>query len=234
MATTIFLAGASGAIGRRLGPLLVAAGHRVHGTTRSPARASTLETLSVTPVVLDVYDAEATRRALAAVRPEVVIHQLTDLPAGMRTDDMAAALARNTRLREIGTANLVAGAIAAGTVRRLIAQSLAFAYAPGPLPHAEADPIDPAAHGVISLESQVGAAPFAGVVLRYGRLWGPGTGFDAPADACPVHVDAAARAAQIAVTQGSGTYNIAEDTGEVSTERARTDLGWDPSWRLRD
>lgn len=231
MTLTIFLAGATGAIGIPLCRLLVAAGHRVHGTTRSHEKSAALEALGVEPVLLDVYDADALKAAVTAARPDVVIHQLTDLPAGMETDDMAAALARNTRLREIGTANLVAAARAVGS-RRLIAQSLAFVYAPGPQPHAEADPIDEEARGVLSLESQVMAGPFDGVVLRYGRIWGPGTGFDAPNEACPVHVEAAAQAALLALDRGAGIYNIAEETGEVATERARTELGWSPDFRL--
>ena len=231
MSLTILLAGATGAIGLPLSRLLVAAGHRVHGTTRTSAKAASLEALGVHPVVVDVYDAQALTAAVTPIRPEVVIHQLTDLPAGMQTEDMAAALARNTRLRETGTAHLVAAARAAGS-RRMIAQSLAFAYAPGPLPHPESDPIDPAMRGVLSLEGQVMAGPFEGVVLRYGRIWGPGTGFDAPNESCPVHVEAAAQAALLAVERGSGAYNVAEERGEVTTERARRELGWEPGFRL--
>ena len=231
MTVTIFLAGASGAIGRRLSPLLVAAGYRVVGTTRDAAKAPGLAEAGVEPVVLDVYDANALRNAVVTARPEIVMHQLTDLPAGFRTDDLPAALARNARLREIGTANLVAAARAAGS-RRVIAQSIAFVYAPGPLPHLESDPIDPAQSGVISLETQVAGGPFEGVVLRYGRLWGPGTGFDAAQPSCHVHVDAAARAALLAAERGRGVYNVAEDDGEVSTERARRELRWEPGFRL--
>lgn len=227
----IFLAGASGAIGRPLARLLVGAGHRVVGTTRSAAKAASLEALGIAATVVDVYDATALREAVVAAAPEIVIHQLTDLPAGMVTDDMAAALDRNTRLREIGTANLLAAARAAGT-RRLIAQSLAFVYAPGPLPHAETDLIDSAARGVLSLESQIMAGPFEPVILRYGRIWGPGTGFEAPNESCPVHVEAAAYAAALAVDRGSGAYNIAEETGEVSSDRAERELGWEPGFRL--
>lgn len=235
MAATIFLAGAAGAIGRLLASLLVEEGHRVVGTTRSAAKAGGLRALGIEPVIVDAYDRDAIRRALVEAAPEIVIHQLTDLPAGMQTDDMAAALARNTTLRVEGTANLVAGAIAAGTVQRMIAQSLAFAYAPGPLPHREDAPITPQALGVLSLEKQVMTAPFEGIVLRYGRLWGPGTGFDAAQDApSPVHVEAAAQAALLAVTHGGpGPYNVAEETGEVSSERARKELGWNPDFRLR-
>ncbi|TDR88012.1 NAD-dependent epimerase/dehydratase family protein [Enterovirga rhinocerotis] len=233
MASTVFLAGASGAVGSRLIPFLTAAGYRVHGTTRERTKADRLRALGAEPVIVDVYDAPALREAVATARPDIVVHQLTDLPAGMKTDDMAAALARNSRLREIGTANLVEAARLAGA-RRLVAQSIAFVYAPGPLPHDEADPIDPGQRGVLSLESQVLDGPIDGVVLRFGRLFGPGTGFDAPNPSSPVHVDAAAHAALLAIAKGSGAYNIAEETGEVSAARARRDLGWKADVRLRD
>ena len=97
---------------------------------------------------------------------------------------MAEALVRNARLREVGTRNLVAAAVAAGA-KRMVAQSLAFVYAPGPMPYREDAPLcldDPVfgetARAVASLEQQVLAAPLTGIVLRYGKLYGPGTGFD--------------------------------------------------------
>jgi len=86
--------------------------------------------------------------------------------------------------------------------------------------------------GVISLESQVMIAPIEGLVLRYGRFYGPGTGFDAPGGPPPVHVDAAARAAALAVTRGApGIYNVAEDNGAVATDKAKRELGWSADWR---
>jgi hypothetical protein len=88
------------------------------------------------------------------------------------------------------------------------------------------------ARGVASLERQVLEAPLIGIVLRYGRLYGPGTGFDAPAGAAPLHVDAAAKAAALAVGQGtSGIYNVAEDDGAVTSDRAKRELGWSADWR---
>jgi nucleoside-diphosphate-sugar epimerase len=230
--SVILVAGATGAIGARLCSLLVADGHTVVGTTRSPEKAARLQTQGVEPAIVEAYDLAALTSLLMRVEPTTVIHQLTDLPAGMRTDDMASALARNTRMREIGTRHLVEAATRAGS-RRMVAQSLAFAYAGGQTPHIETDPIDPAATGVLSLERQVLAAPFESVILRYGRLWGPGTGFDAPqAAGCPLHVDSAARAAALAVTRGRGIYNIAYESGEVSTTRAKAELGWHPDFRL--
>lgn len=239
MADCVFLAGASGAIGRRLAPLLIADGWRVVGTTRSPGKTELLRALGVEPVVVDVFDAEALSAAVAAARPSVVVHQLTDLPPALDPARMGDALGRNARLRNEGTRNLVAAALAAGA-RRLVAQSLAFAYAPGPEPHAEDDPLNVAdqgaagvtARGVASLEQQVLGAGIAGLVLRYGRLYGPGTGFETNDKPAPLHVDAAARAAQLAVSKGApGVYNIAEDDGAVSSERAKRELGWSADWR---
>ncbi len=240
MKKSIFLAGASGAIGRRLAPLLVADGWRVVGSTRSADKAGLLRELGVEPVVVDVFDAPALRAVVADARPEVVIHQLTDLPHALEASEMAAALVRNARLREEGTRNLVAAAVAAGA-RRLIAQSISFVYAEGPLPHREEDPLLPDGHpaygetarAVRSLERQVVEAPPDGVVLRYGLLYGPGTGFDAPIAPGSVHVDAAARAAVLAVTRGDrGIYNVAEPDVSVSSDKATRALGWDSSWRV--
>jgi nucleoside-diphosphate-sugar epimerase len=239
MTGTIFLAGATGAIGRRLAPFLVADGWRVVGTTRFEDKLEGLRALGVEPVAVDVFDAAALKAAVVAAAPQVVIHQLTDLPPGLDPLLMADARSRNARIRDEGTRNLIAAAVAAGA-RRFIAQSIAFVYAEGPLPHREDDPlVTPAegpagasAHGVISLESQVMAAPLEGVVLRYGRLYGPGTGFDAPSGPGPVHVDAAARAAALAASRGApGVYNVAEDDGTVVSDMARRELGWSADWR---
>ena len=142
----IFLAGASGAIGRRLTPLLHSAGHYVCGSTRSKANADALRSLGADPVVVDVFDASALSRAVASARPDVVIHQLTDLPKDLNPLEMGAAIVRTARIRSEGTRNLVRAAIAAGA-RRLVAQSIAWAYAPGAEPHAETDPLDTGAEG---------------------------------------------------------------------------------------
>ncbi len=237
----IFVAGASGAIGRRLTLFLLIAGHQVTGTTRSVEKAAQLKTRGVEPVVVDVFDAGAVRDAVAGARPDVVVHQLTDLPQVIDPARLGDALARNARLRIEGTANLVAAARAAGA-RRLIAQSIAFAYATGPEPHAETDALASgeghqtaaiSVRGVRALEEAVINAPgIDSVILRYGRLYGPGT-WNTPNAKAPLHVDAAARAALLAVTCGApGTYNIAEDDGAVSIEKARKALGFDPAFRL--
>ncbi len=236
----IFLAGASGAIGRRLAPLLVADGWRVIGTTRSADKAPLLRAMGVEPVVVDVFDAAALRGIVADARPEVVIHQLTDLPYALEASKMGDALARNARLRDEGTRNLVAAAVRAGA-RRLIAQSIGFIYAEGRTPHREQDPLLPETDpvyggtvtGVLSLERQVLEAPLEGVVLRYGLFYGPGTGFDAPVAPGPVHVDAAAKAAQLAITRAQpGVYNVAEPDGAVDVELATRVLGWDAGFRI--
>jgi nucleoside-diphosphate-sugar epimerase len=135
----IFLAGATGAVGRRLVPLLIGGGHDVTGTTRSAEAARKLEAAGVHPAIVDVYDAEALQRAAVAARPEAVIHQLTDLPQAFDEKELAASYPRNARIRTEGTRNLIAAAKAAGA-RRFIVQSIAFAYAPGPEPHVEDDP----------------------------------------------------------------------------------------------
>ena len=237
----VFLAGAAGAIGRRLVPLLLEAGHSVIGTTRYGEKAAELKARGITAVVVDVYDAAATREAVMRARPDVVIHQLTDLPKEL-DPNRPAAFGGNTRLRVEGTPNLVAAALAAG-VRRLIAQSIAFAYAPGREPHAETDPLNSAegdtpaavtARGVRSLEAAVlDAQGLEGIVLRYGRLWGPGTWNAAPNGRGALHVDAAAHAALLALTRGKpGVYNIAEPDGALATERAQRELGFNPAFRL--
>lgn len=242
MATRVLLAGASGVVGRRLLPLLRNAGHEVFGTTRSPANAERLRALGAKPLVVDVFDAAALARAVAGARPEVVIHQLTDLPDRLDPEKMAEAIPRNARIRDEGTRNLVAAARAAGA-RRLIAQSIAWLYAPGPEPHGEDDPLQApegaravTVAGVLALERQVlEASPLTGIVLRYGQFYGPDTGTDAPAGASPLHVDAAAYAALLAVERGAaGVYNVAEPNAYASTEKARRELGWRDDFRLPD
>ena len=234
----ILLAGATGVIGRPLLTLLARAGHTVTGTTRSAARAPILSAAGATPAVVDVFDAAALREVARAARPEVVIHQLTDLPEEPDPGKIAASLAANARVRVEGTPNLIAAAKAAGA-RRMIAQSIAFTYAPGPEPRAETDPLLPAtssvsAKGVHALEDAVTGTPgLDGIVLRYGRLYGPGTWTPVAQGRGPLHVDAAAHAALLALTRGSpGIYNIAEDDGALTISKAREQLGFDPSFRL--
>jgi nucleoside-diphosphate-sugar epimerase len=238
----IFLAGATGVIGRRLISLLHAAGHAVTGSTRSADKARQLRAAGIEPVVVDVFDGDALRSAVVHARPDVVIHQLTDLPQVLDPARPPEVMMRNSRLRIEGTANLVAATLAAGA-RRLIVQSIAFAYADGPEPHAESDPLASAqgdgpsaitARGVRALEEMTLNTPgIDGIVLRYGRLYGPGTWFDTVQGRGPLHVDAAAQAALLAVTRGNpGIYNIAEDDGALTVGKARKELGFDPTFRL--
>src|SRR5690348_18149919 len=133
MGHRIFLAGASGVIGQRLVPLLIEAGHHVTGMGRSVQSGDALRALDAEYRAVDVFDADALRKAMVTTRPEIVIHQLTDLPSSLDPALMQAAISRNARIRDEGTRNLVAGAIAAGA-RRIIAQSIAWAYAPGTPP----------------------------------------------------------------------------------------------------
>jgi nucleoside-diphosphate-sugar epimerase len=234
----IFVAGASGAIGRRLMPLLLKAGHDVTGMTRISTVARELEAAGVRPAVVDVFDAAALKCTVTDARPEIVIHQLTDLPRVLDEAQLAAAYPRNARIRTEGTRNLVAAAQAA-SARRFIVQSVAFAYAPGPEPHAETDPLNVAdgprvitVRAAADMEQQVLASGMEVVVLRYGLLYGPGTWTDGPSRKPALHVDAAAQAALLAVAYGSGIFNIADDDGAVSIEKARKELGFDSSFRL--
>jgi nucleoside-diphosphate-sugar epimerase len=195
--------------------------------------------LGIDAIVADVFDSARLREVMVDFQPGIVIHQLTDLPYALESSKMADALIRNARLRDEGTRNLVGAAVLAGA-RQLIAQSISFIYADGSLPHKEEDPLLADTHptyggtviGVKSLEHQVLSAALEGIVLRYGLLYGPGTGFDAPIAPGSVHVSAAAKAAALAMTYGKpGVYNIAENDGSVTTEKATQILGWDANWR---
>lgn len=241
---TVFIAGASGAIGKQLSRILVGDGRTVFGTTRDAGKAGMLQEIGVIPVIVDVFDAERLVGVVKDAQPEIVIHQLTDLPYGLDPEQMADALVRNAKLREIGTRNLVTAACAAGATR-MIAQSIAFVYEPGPTPFSEESPLlnfedpvyGPTAKAVASLEQQVLDASFEGLVLRYGLIYGPGTGLDKPLTefAAPVHVDAAAHAARVAIEKGSrGIYNIAEQDERVTSKKAEEILGWSADFRLAE
>jgi 2-alkyl-3-oxoalkanoate reductase len=182
----VFVAGASGAIGRPLVRQLLAAGHEVTGMTRRREKAEEIRAEGGEAVVCDVFDSEALRAAVVAAKPEAVIHILTALPA--RLDPRGKALRATNRIRIEGTRNLLAAARTAGA-RRVVAESIAFAYlAEGamvkgeeaPLAAVASDDPDPAAPdpavAVASLEDQVlAAAGIEGIVLRYGMFYGPGT-----------------------------------------------------------
>ncbi|XVU27803.1 NAD-dependent epimerase/dehydratase family protein [Actinoplanes sp. CA-054009] len=183
----IFLAGASGAIGRHVVTLLVARGHDVAGTTRSAAKADGLRALGAEPVIVDALDPESVAEAVAKADPEVVVHQMTALsgPADFRhAKRMAAA---TDRLRTVGTDHLLAAARAVGA-RKVVAQSNAMwmERAGGPVadesgriepnPPAGAEESVAALRHVESAVTDIGWAE--GVVLRYGGFYGPGTGVE--------------------------------------------------------
>jgi nucleoside-diphosphate-sugar epimerase len=200
-----------------------------------------LRDVGVEPVVVDVFDAAGLARAVSAARPDIVVHQLTDLPPGLDPSQMAEGTRRNARIRSEGTQNLVSAALTSAA-RRLVTQSIAWMYAPGPEPHDEDDPLDIRARGaraitvagVATLERlTVSSPPVEGVVLRYGHLYGPHTGADVAGEMPSLHVDAAASAALLAIEKARpGIYNIAEPNGYLSIEKARRELGFDPSFRI--
>jgi nucleoside-diphosphate-sugar epimerase len=191
----VFLAGASGAIGRQLVPLLVAAGHEVAGTTRSESKVEMLRELGAEPVVVDVYDAERMREAVVAFAPELVMHQLTDLPSDPA--QISAKAADNARVRTEGTCNLIAAAQAAGAPR-LLAQSIAWR-----LPGGAHDSVEE--HERMVLHA-------GGVVLRYGRFYGPGTYHEEGRPEPPfVHVAEAAKRTVDLLEAPSGVVEVVED-----------------------
>ena len=192
----IFIAGASGVIGIRLIPLLIADGRVVAGLTRSPHKAGLLAGLGAQPVVCDVFDADALTQALIAFGPEVVFHQLTDLPD--KLGDLAASRDRNDRMRTEGTGNLLAAAAAAGA-GRVIAQSISWE-----LPSADRRAVA-AAHERAVLRA-------GGVVVRYGQLYGPGTYYPStPPEPPRIHVDDAARQTLPALRVPPGVTIVADD-----------------------
>lgn len=237
----IFVAGAGGVIGRRLVPLLREAGHSVVGTTRSTDRAEALQLLGAEPAIVDVFDADALAQAVKVAAPDVIIHQLTDLPAAPGTPGFEESRSRNSRLRIEGTANLMKAAKAAG-VTRVVAQSVAFSYAPAAGRRIESDMLAAApdgepystVRGVTALENAVTGTPgIDGIVLRYGYLYGPGTWNETAPQGPAIHVDAAAHAALLAISRGQpGIYNIAEDGPAVSSDKAKRELGFESGFRV--
>jgi nucleoside-diphosphate-sugar epimerase len=192
----IFIAGATGVLGIRLVPLLVADGHVVAGMTRSPGKADLLRGLGAEPVVCDVFDLDAFTKALAWFGPEVVLHQLTDLPD--KADDLAQFSDRTDRMRGEGTRNVLAAA-ATARADRVIAQSIAWEL---PSEHRRAVT---AAHERAVLQA-------GGVVIRYGQLYGPATFYpDAPPEPPRIHVDDAARQTLPALGVPPGVTIVADD-----------------------
>jgi 2-alkyl-3-oxoalkanoate reductase len=236
----VFVAGATGAIGRQLVPLLVADGHEVVAMVRSAGKVAALHAMGAQAIVADALDVEAVRAAVGRAEPEVVVHQLTAIPARVDPRRFAEEFSATNRLRWVGTHNLVAAAAAAGA-RRVVAQSIAQAYKPvGGWIKTEQDPLYDGAppvfrdifDAIIELEATVlGADGIEGVALRYGNFYGPGTRFAAdgsdaalvrqqrfpiagggPAYWSFIHVHDAATATVQALDHGDpGIYNIVDD-----------------------
>jgi 2-alkyl-3-oxoalkanoate reductase len=234
----ILLAGATGAIGAPLLRLLVAGGHEVTGMTRSPEKAATVRAAGAEAVLADALDSAAVERAVTAARPQAIVNQLTAIPPRLDPRRILRDFALTDRLRTEGTHNLIAAAEAIGGAR-ILAQSIAFAYAPGPSGtiHDETDPLtmDPpvqfkrSAAAIAELERTVLAAE--GAVLRYGYFYGPGTAIsrdgsiakDVARRRLPIvgggggvwsfiHIEDAAAATVAALdSPASATYNIVDE-----------------------
>jgi nucleoside-diphosphate-sugar epimerase len=235
----VFVAGATGAIGRHLVPRLVAAGHEVHGMTRSESNQGVLRELGAVPVVANALDPDQVAEAVGAAKPEVIVHQLTAL-AGKGMRDLKRRIAMTNRLRTEGTDHLLSAGEAVG-VRRFVAQSNYAAYARtgGPV-KSEEDPLDPSPpdklrEGVAALrhleEAVLDARWTEGIVLRYGGFYGPGTNMAPGGDMYEmirkrrfplisdgggiwsfIHIADAADATMAAVERGvRGVYNIVDD-----------------------
>jgi nucleoside-diphosphate-sugar epimerase len=237
----IFLAGASGVLGRPCIRILTARKHRVFAMTRKPAASRDLWTAGALPILVDAFEAEPVRRAMEVIRPDVVISQLTDLALLHEPGKLSEALRHNADLRKVGTANLVAASVAAG-VGHFVTQSIAWVYKAGDEPHGEDSPLDLQASGdlavtvdgVATMENIALRTPgLTGCVLRYGFIYGPHAGRDTAVDSpLPVHVEAAAWAAVLAAEQrATGIFNVAEPNQHVRTDRIRRVLDWNETLR---
>jgi nucleoside-diphosphate-sugar epimerase len=237
----VLVAGANGAIGRRLIPKLVQAGHTVAGMTRTAGKAGLVRAMGADPVIVDALDAAAVMAAIRGLSPDVIVHELTAIPARLNIRNYDREFELTNRLRSEGTNNLIAGALEAG-VRRFIAQSFApLVYARQGSPvKTEDDPMDSDSPSALRqtlktiqhLESATLAIRgIAGIVLRYGAFYGPGTSFgeggfgleDLRRRKIPIvgngagvwsfiHIDDAAEATLAALERGDpGIYNIVDD-----------------------
>jgi 2-alkyl-3-oxoalkanoate reductase len=194
----IFVAGATGVLGRALVPQLAARGHEVVGMTRSASKQDLVRSLGARPIVADALDPDAVAEAVASAEPEVIVHQLTALSGkmsmrDMRHPDRSFAATMTNRLRTEGTDHLLAAGRAVGA-RRFVAQSIAafrFARTGAPV-QTEADPLDPdppaalraAQAAILYLERAVTRIEWGeGLALRYGSFYGPGTGISLALDA---------------------------------------------------
>ena len=237
----VLVAGATGAIGKQLVPRLVAAGHEVHGMTRSESKQAMLYELGAVPAVADALDPDQVAEAVGRARPDVIVHQLTAIPVSLDLRHFDRDFALTNRLRTEGTDYLLSAGQAVG-VRRFVAQSNgAFVYARtgGPV-KGEEDPLDPSPAremrtllaAIRHLEQAVlGAGWTEGIVLRYGGFYGPGTSMAPGAEQFElirrrkfplvgdgggvwsfIHIADAADATVAAVSRGSrGVYNVVDD-----------------------
>ena len=235
----VFLAGASGVVGPPLIARLAADRHEVAAMTRSAEKAGRLTELGAEPVVADAFDREGLTAAMAEARPDAVINHLTDLTGAFGSTGPGKACAGTDLVRVVGGPTVAAGARAAGA-RRLVAQSVAFFYAPGepavvseddPLYVEAPSPIDRSVHALAALERSVmEAAGVEGVVLRFGFWYGPGTGYapggaiaemmekrrypvvgDGEAVSSFVHIDDVVEATLAALGAPPGVYNVTDD-----------------------
>jgi nucleoside-diphosphate-sugar epimerase len=226
----VFVAGASGAIGRSLVPQLLAAGHDVTGMTRREEAATQIRGAGAAAVVCDVFDAKALEAALREASPEVVVHALTALPPRIDYRSKDDPLAATNRVRTEGTANLIAAAKAAGA-QRLVVESVAFFYAPegdwvkgeeAPLFLDVPAPFGNAVKALTELERQVSAIEgIEALILRYGWLYGPGTYFDRDGSQTE---DVRKRRAPL-VGKGTGTFSFLQVEDAASATVAAVELG---------
>ncbi|BBX03795.1 epimerase [Mycolicibacterium moriokaense] len=195
MTERIFLAGATGVIGSRLVPLLVSAGHSVGAMTRTPHKAKWLSSIGAEPIICDVFNRAGLADAVKSFSPDVVLHELTDLPDAF--EDIPTAQLLNARIREEGTRNLI-DAMNGLSHARIIAQSIAWTTDPGP----GADAVSYLEQAVLGMN---------GVVLRYGAFYGPGTYYEGELPSAPrVHIDTAAARTVEALDAPSGILTVVD------------------------
>jgi nucleoside-diphosphate-sugar epimerase len=237
----IFVAGATGAIGKRLVSLLISQGHHVVAGTRTPDKAEALHAQGAEPVVMDGLNKDAVIKAVISSRPDAIVHQMTALASMRSLKNFDREFALTNRLRTEGTEYLIAAAQAVGT-RKLVVQS--FTGWPnqraGGRIKTEDDPFDSdppknmaqTLAAIRKLENLTVSTPgITGTVLRYGSFYGPGTSISADGEIVKlvrkrqfpilgngagvwsfIHVDDAASAAQLAVqSETGGVFNIVDD-----------------------
>jgi nucleoside-diphosphate-sugar epimerase len=244
----VFVAGATGAIGRQLVPMLAGNGHEVVAMTRTPEKAGPLRAIGAEPVVADALDREAVVDAIVRAEPEAVVHQATALTGVFNLKHFSRTFEQTNRLRTLGTDNLVAAARAAGA-RRFVAQGFAgWPYASdGQALRTEEDPFEPSppeemrstVNALRHLEAAVlGAEDLEGIVLRYGGFYGPGTSMgdggtmveavrkrqlpivgDGAGESSLIHIADAAAGTVVALERGApGVYNVVDDDPAPASE----------------